>query len=386
MAEPRTILLTAFEPSGDALGAAFARALLQQCPDLRLCAMGGPAMAQAGVELVQTTTEHAVMLHGAAAQVLEHRRRVQRLRQWLAEHRIHALVPIDSPAANWSICQAVRDTQPQARIVHLVAPQLWAWAPWRIGKLRRLTDHVLCLLPFEPDWFGARGVKATFVGHPLFDEPAQSQRGELVQDGQAIDGTLRLALLPGSRPGEIAKNWPTMLEVFTGLRGRHGDLVGVVAAREQRAAEQVRALTGPARIDSLHIVSGQTPAVLRWSDVVLVVSGTATLQVAAVPRPMVALFNVNRLAWSLLGRFLVQTRTFTLPNLVAQWQGEPGAIPEFVPHFRQVPPLLEAVDHLLGDEAARRQQRQRLHRVAEAFAGVRFAEEAPRVMRQVAGL
>jgi lipid-A-disaccharide synthase len=384
MPEPRAILLTAFEPSGDALGAAFITALRQSRPELRIMAMGGPAMQRAGATLIQTTTEQAVMLHGAVAHALEHRRRVADLRRWLGEHRIDALVPIDSPAANWSICAAVRQSQPRARIVHLVAPQLWAWAPWRIGKLRRLTDHVLCLLPFEPDWFAGRGVKATFVGHPLYDEPPRPGRIDLTLEGQTIAGDLRLGLLPGSRPGEIAKNWPTMRAAFAALRQRHPSLVGVVAAREATAAQQVRdisrGLASAGDDPGIQIAVGQTPDVLRWSDVVLVVSGTATLQVAAVPRPMVGLFNVNRLAWTCVGQFLVQTRTFTLPNLIARWQGHEHVVKELVPHFGAVPPVVDALDALLADPAARQRQVQALERVNAAFAGARFEQRAAQAM------
>ena len=102
-------------------------------------------------------------------------RRKADLATWLGQHDIAAHVPVDSPAANWSMCRATRNVQPNASVVHLVGPQLWAWAEWRIRRLRKLTDHVMCLLPFEPAWFGERGVSGTFVGHPLFTESANAQ-------------------------------------------------------------------------------------------------------------------------------------------------------------------------------------------------------------------
>ena len=177
----RDILFTAFEPSGDALAAPMITRLLEQHPGLRVWALGGPKMLAAGADLIETTTDNPAMLLGAASQARAHQQRLKRLTKWLNDHKLAALVPVDSPAANWSICKLVRKTQPAAKIIHLAAPQLWAWAPWRIKKLRRLTDHVLCLLPFEPDWFTARGVRATFVGHPLFDPSLQSTKpsGEL---------------------------------------------------------------------------------------------------------------------------------------------------------------------------------------------------------------
>ena len=99
-------------------------------------------MRRSGAELIESTTDRAMMLAGAATQAYEHLKRLGRLKKWLLDNKITAFVPTDSPAANWSICAKVRRHQPEAKVVHLVAPQLWAWAPWRVKKLRRLTDHV----------------------------------------------------------------------------------------------------------------------------------------------------------------------------------------------------------------------------------------------------
>jgi lipid-A-disaccharide synthase len=101
--------------------------------------------------------------------VLEHLKINRAVKRWLQTHPVALHVPVDSPAANFPICKIAKKSG--ARVVHLVAPQVWAWAEWRVNKLRRLTDLVLCLLPFEEQWFAMRGVKARFVGHPLFDEP-----------------------------------------------------------------------------------------------------------------------------------------------------------------------------------------------------------------------
>ncbi len=370
MAEP-AILFTAFEPSGDRLAAPVIAALRAERPGVPVYGFGGPHMAAAGANLLQSTTDKAVMLGGAVSQVWNHCRRVRHLRGWLKEHPLGVFVPVDSPAANWAICKAVRDLQPVAGIVHLAAPQLWAWAPWRIRKLRRLTDHVLCLLPFEPAWFDSRGVKATFVGHPIFSE--QDAKSSATSDLPAA--RLKLALLPGSRHGEIKANWPTMLAAFRQLQATHHELHGVVAAVDEPTADWIRAAAwdGAAGVT---IVCGQTDAVLRWADAALVVSGTATLQTAAVGTPFVTLFNVSRLKWHAVGRWLLRTRTFTLVNLIAEWRGLGRAVPEFVPHFGQVEPITAAVNNLLNDPAAHAAQRERLSRVVEPYTGLNFAAGA----------
>ncbi len=395
------ILLTAFEPSGDALGAVMAQELFKRRPGIRIVALGGPKMRAAGVEVIEETTGKAVMLLGAVSQAWTHYQRLQRLKAWLKGKKILAHIPVDSPAANWSICAAVRAHDAKTPITHLVAPQLWAWAPWRIKKLRRLTNHVMCLLPFEPDWFGARGVTGTFVGHPMFDAHAgKTQAYSHHLPGAAEDRSplpdpgkpgLRLALLPGSRPGEWAKNWPTMVTAFETLKARHPGLQGVIASYDERADQTLRAmtrkLTGQAGMpDGLTSVIKRTQEVLAWSDVVLVVSGTATLEVAMHQKPMVALYNTGWLGWTLVGQFVVKTRTFTLPNIIGEWQTGKRAVTELVPHFGDPAPVVARLDQLIGDGKVRQEEVDRLAKVCSAFADVSFIEKAPETFLRVTGI
>ncbi|MCE9589454.1 MAG: hypothetical protein K8S99_02905 [Planctomycetes bacterium] len=390
MAETQGILFTAFEPSGDALAAKMIARLRQVRPDLHIWGYGGPRMEAAGAELLETTTRHAVMLVGAAQQAMAHRKRLERLRATLQRRPIAALVPVDSPAANWSICDLVRRTQPGAKIVHLAAPQLWAWAPWRVRKLRRLTDHVLCLLPFEPEWFARHNVPATFVGHPIFENGTGAPRSDM--DGLPVKGSggwPRIALLPGSRPGEWQKNWPTMLRAYTNLLGRYLDLVGVVAAVDAPAAEALTEIAtrmepdvaGVAR--GLQLAVGRADDVIAWADVVLAVSGTVTLQVAAHRKPMIVLYNVNPFAWHLAARWFVWTRTFSLPNLIAQSMGMQKPVTELVPHFGSPRPVADHLDQLIRDEETRTSQIAALDQVCVPFAGHPFAELAAAKLLEV---
>ncbi len=399
MARPDAVLFTAFEPSGDALAAGLIAQIKVRRPQMKVYALGGPRMAAAGAELIETTTEHAVMLAGAISKVREHRARLKRLKVWLHEHPIAAHVPTDSPAANWSICKLVRQIQREAKIVHLAAPQVWAWATWRINKLRRLTDHVLCLLPFEEKWFRTRNVPATFVGHPMFDSVARSSAAPRLRDGR-----LKLALLPGSRSGEWRKNWPTMLKAYQLLTAKNEGLAGCVAAVDQPAGEWLvsHTLTSPppalrwsdGRIVSpdlslpsgMEIVFGRTPEILEWADVVLVVSGTATLEVAMHRKPMVVLYNISRISWHLAGRWIVRTRTFSLPNLILEGLGERSAVRELVPHFGNVRVVVDEVDRLLKNQDARQTQRAAIDRVCAEFESVSFKDRAAERFFQVAGL
>lgn len=379
----RAILVTAFEPSGDQVAAPLIRELKSRDRGLDVYALGGPQMKLAGAEIIEETTGDAVMGAGALSKVFEHRARLDRLHDWMAGRRLDAVIPTDSPAANWSVCRLTRRLQPQAKIIHLVAPQLWAWASWRIRRMRQLSDHALCLLPFEPAWFRERGVPATFVGHPIFDRlrddnlPGSATRAD-PQFAQWSAGT-RLALLPGSRSSEVMSNLPTMLRTLGPLRDRVGRLTVVIAASDDARERLIRDMTERHPAGSgviMHHVVGKTDEVLRWADGVMVCSGTATLQVAAHRKPMVILYNASRLMWHGLGRWIVSTRTFSLPNLIGEHIGLGRRVPEFVPHFRDPAPLIEAMGPLLSDVEERQQQRELFDEVHRQFEGVRFADAA----------
>lgn len=387
------VLLTAFEPSGDALGAAMVRQLRQQRPDLRIHALGGPGMRDAGAEILELTTQHAVMGAGAIAHVATHLARLRRLGRWLDRNPIAALVAVDSPGANWSICKLVRRRHPRAKIVHLAAPQIWAWAAWRIAKLRRLTDLVLCLLPFEPAWFGARRVPAVFVGHPLFVGPDARPLGHALTGEEptwpAAASGLRLGLLPGSRLGEIRANFPTMLAAFDRLHADHPGLAAVVAAVDPGRASLIESCLAAAPATAprpLQVAVGQVERVLAWADVVLVVSGTATLQVASYRKPMVALYNTPWLQYQTVGRALLHTRTFTLPNLISEADKLGRVMTELVPHFGAVEPVVHHVGQLLASPALRNAQAAGLERVCAHFASRPFDELSTSHFLRVTGL
>jgi len=376
MAESAGILLTAFEPSGDTLGARFVEVLRQHHPDLPVWALGGPKMQAAGATIIERTTDHAVMGTGAISHARLHHQRVARLKHWIADKLLIGHLPVDSPAANWAICKLVRQTQPKTRIVHLAAPQLWAWAPWRIKKMRRLSDHVLCLLPFEPAWFNSRNMPATFVGHPMFDSVLPTDIGNL-PDTDAP----RLAFLPGSRRSEMQRNWPTMVAVWRGLREQGINVVAGVAAFDDAAEHVLRSHACMAPFDhawpaGMTVLTGRADTVLHWADTVLVVSGTATLQVARHRKPMVVIYNASRLTWNTLGRFLIETRTFALPNIISESMDLGRAVPEFVPHFGDVPPILDSCAALLTDEGAKQRVTAVLERVCEPYQSITFGQKA----------
>lgn len=311
-------------------------------------------MEQAGATIIQRTSTDGAMGAGGITRIVEHIRITRDIKRWLARHpEVTVHVPVDSPAANFPIC---RITKPAGcRVVHLVAPQLWAWAPWRIRKLRRLTDLVLCLLPFEEPYFLNRGVPAKFIGHPVISrclnslntdtEPAET----LPPLPDAGDGP-QIALLPGSRSGEIKRHARDMAVIAERIALSHANANAAavfVAANKQAAAlidSETRDLRQRGSV-CWSISTGQLSRVLRWADLALVCSGTATLDVASHAIPMVVMYKLNPLSWNLVGRWLLTTRHIALPNVIANRR----IVPEFIPYHRSLARITEQACQLLDN-------------------------------------
>ncbi len=376
------VLFTAFEPSGDDHAAAVIKELLKICPDIQVYGWGGRKMKAAGAQIIELTGDDAVMGVPGIEKIKEHRRINASIEQWLTTNKIAVHIPVDSPAANFPVCKLTKSTG--ARVVHMVAPQLWAWAPWRIRKLRRLTDHVMCVLPFEEDWFKSRGVEATFIGHQLFDEQVDTAAlEEQIKDWPK--GNQSIALMPGSRPGEMRKNFPLLLGAYIKLANEHPDMRGLVAATREEIEPVLRKLASDANLawpDSLEIVHSNTDAVIYWSDLAIVVSGTVTMQIARQHRPMVIVYKLGRVMWTLLARWLLQTKFITLPNLIAGRE----ICPELVPHFGGADPIADQVVELLENPDAFSEQVNNLEALCKVFDKQNASANAAKIIARYAGV
>ncbi len=384
-----TILFTAFEPSGDFLGGAVIRELRRRRPDLRIAAWGGPKMRDAGAAIVEETGHEAEMGLPGAKKIAEHVAMNKRIGAWVRENRPALHVPVDSPAANFPICKVTKASG--AKVVHLAAPQVWAWARHRVNKLRRLTDLVLCLLPFEEAWFRERAVPAQFIGHPLFDAATDPESGRSRDREGAVStaigpasaglptaesATPRIAFLPGSRPAEWRNNFPAMLDAFAHVRSRWPGAVGAVAASSEAAERELlriakaRGAGGWPR--GLTVALRAVDACIAWCDVALTVSGTVTLQIARQHTPMVVMYRIPAWKYWTVGRWIVRSEFATLPNLIAGRK----VVPEFVPYAGGPGGIIAELERLLADRAAREAQHEGLREVTAKFAGRHAAQEA----------
>ncbi|MBL4808540.1 MAG: lipid-A-disaccharide synthase [Phycisphaerales bacterium] len=376
------ILFTAFEPSGDDHASIVIAELKLRYPDIRICAWGGRKMEAAGADVIERTGDAAVMGMPGLAKIREHRKINARIARWVQDNEVAVHVPVDSPAANFPVCAIMKSRG--VRVVHMVAPQLWAWAPWRIRKLRRLTNHVMCVLPFEEEWFRSRGVEATFIGHPLFEKPIdEAGLDEQIQDWN--QGEQQIALMPGSRPSEIQKNFPLLLGAYIKLKGEHPNMCGMVAVTRPEIEPILRQLAkdhGLIWPDSLGLTVANTDAAVRWCTLALVVSGTVTLQIARQHRPMVIVYKIGRIGWSLFARWLIQTPYITLPNILAGRE----VVTELVPHFVGAEPIADRATELLEDRTKYDLQIQELQSITKMFDSKNAAHEAADIVARYAGL
>lgn len=331
-------------------------------------------MAAAGAEMLGRTADDGSMGIPALSKVRAVRAAAALVEEWCASNPVRVHVPVDSPAANFPMCARTRARG--ARIVHLVAPQLWAWAPWRIGKLRRLTDHVCCLLPFEEGWFRERGVQATFVGHPVINRTAHEPVGAPTL-GLLPDGSPRILLLPGSRAAEVDRNSRLLVRAFEAVRERSPGAVGLVVAASEDAATRFlrRVRSMPKRVA---MATGAIDSGVEWCDMAIAVSGTVTLDVARQRKPMIGIYRTGLVSW--LGSHLIlRAPDRLLPNVLAGHR----IVPEFVPCWRgrAVPATAAA---LAADESLRAAQSSALDAIMRTFDGHDPAAESARIIIDLA--
>lgn len=350
-----TILLLAGEPSGDLHGARVARALRRRWPDARLFGLGGPRMADEGVELLAGLDRLAVMGFSEVAGHLPFFYRLfHRLRREMAQRATDLVIPIDYPGFNLRFAGAAR--RAGVPVLYYIAPQVWAWHRSRMRQLAERTDRLAVILPFEAPIFAESGARAEFVGHPLLEaqreaEPAAAFRERL---GIERDRPL-LALFPGSREQEVRRHLELFGAAAERLRRTHPDLQPVVAA----GAALPRTLYADAGLP----VTDDSRALLRHAWLALVKSGTTTLEASLAGTPMVVAYRTSPITYW-LARRLVRVDHIALVNLVA---GE-RLVPELVQDGATPEALAAALAPLAGDGPARARVAAGLERVRDALA------------------
>ena len=358
-ARPLRVALVAGEASGDQLGAGLIAELRARFPQVEFAGIGGPAMRAAGFDAWHDSQALAVM---GLAEVLAHLPRLLRLRSGLRRRLLawkpDVFVGIDAPDFNLGVEKWLKARG--IRTVHYVSPSVWAWREGRAEKIGRSADRVLCLFPMEPPIYAKHAVDARFVGHPLADViPLQPDRAA-ARAALGLDATSPvLALLPGSRLGEIARMLPVFLDAAELVAQRVPALRIALPAANEACEHAIRTLlaTKPGVAARVRVLHGDAQRAMIASDLVLLASGTAALEAMLCKRPMVVGHRISPTTYRIVTKLgLLKTRYVSLPNVLAdaplvpellqddcvpeklaaaclRWLGQPQAVEAVLPRF-----------------------------------------------------
>lgn len=343
------IFISAGEPSGDLHGSNLIRAIRRRRPDAEFVGFGGERMEAAGGRLLYPLCQLAVMWF---ARVLARAHvflgLLSRADRYFRHHRPDAVVLIDYPGFHWWLAR--RASFHGIPVFYFVPPQLWAWGGWRVAKMRRFVDRVLCSLPFEEDWYRERGVQAHFVGHPFFDDlPAQRLDADFLAAERARPGPV-VGLLPGSRGQEVERNLSTLIRAAGLVHAERPDARFLVAcfkpAHRDHVAAYLRRHDSAGRLPvAVHV--GRTPEVMELARACVAVSGSVGLELLYRGKPTAVVYRVRRLDLR-VSRWFITCPYISLVNLLAGKE----VFPEYLTDRCEAEAVSRHVLNWLNDPAA----------------------------------
>jgi lipid-A-disaccharide synthase len=357
------ILVSAGEASGDLYASQLVTAVKVLHPDADFFGCTGPKLRDAGVRQIVDAASLGVV---GLVEVVHHIPRIwgefRRLVRSAEKERPHLAILTDSPDFNLRVARKLHGLG--VPVIYLIAPQVWAWREGRVRQMRRNLAHVLCIFPFEESYFESHGVPATYIGHPLtWTVRASTSKTEFCRK-HCIDETKPIvALLPGSRVGEVARHLPAVSAAARLIKDRT-DASVVLATPLQFTRNAGSSFFGE-RIgrSSIQVIEGETSDTLAHADVAIAASGTVTIEAAILGTPMVTFYKVTPLSWT-LGRFLVRVPFYSMVNLVAGRR----IVPELMQDQASGENLAAEAIRLLEDAGSRSEMKQALADVAAKLA------------------
>lgn len=365
----KTILIVASEPSGSRLGAALMAELNKRFKNrLRWVGVGGPDMEVQGLKSAVTMSDLAVMgvveILPAVPRILGH---LNTLKTLAEKEKPALIITIDGQDFSKRLAKKLKPLG--IPHVHYVAPKVWAWRPWRVKKLASLYTKLLCNLPFEQAWFDAANLPTTYVGHPMVEA--------LSHIAPAKEKALQLALLPGSRKGELQRHWPLFLATYRRLKKLQAPLTGVLVLPDAHAEKICRQLAPWGDSEGLEVLHGESRfEALASCRAALAKSGTNNLELAMLDVPAVVAYKMNALTYW-LAKKLVSVNVYSLPNLILNpplplgkaktHKAKEIAYPEFIQAAAKPENLARALYPLLTQAQPVAAQRKKLAFIRQAM-------------------
>jgi lipid-A-disaccharide synthase len=357
------IFIVSGETSGDNLAGRLMAALKRETGGrVRFAGVGGPQSEHQGLDSLFPMSDLSVM---GLAEVLPHLprliRRINETERAARQLKPDAVVTVDSPGFCLRLAHHLRGSG--IPVIHYVAPQLWAWGPFRARKLKKRVDHIMALLPFEVPFFARYGVACTYVGHPAIDSGAECGDGPAFRARHGISpGAIVLCVLPGSRAGEVRRMLPVFGEALALLKQKYADLHIVIPVIDT-VTQLVRSATRDWPLPATLVASVERFDAFAASDAALAKSGTVTLELALAGVPMAVAYRVSAATAFLVRRIGISVPHASLVNLLAGRE----AVPEFLQENCTAEKLADAMDEILGSEPIRAEQRQAFKDVAKAL-------------------
>lgn len=355
--------IVAGETSGDLLGAGLIKSIRSRVPELHCEGVAGPAMAAQGCEVIEHSAALAVM---GLIEPIREIPRLLRLRKTLfsrwTSNPPDVVIGIDSPDFNLGLELKLR--RAGIPTVHYVSPSVWAWRQGRIRKIQDAVDKVLCLLPFEKKFYDEHGVAADFVGHPMAERMSANPDTAAARQKLGLTEGRVVAVLPGSRAGEVRRLGPIFAEVCARLvaDAATADLSFVAPMATPALKLMFHQQLAKIGIDrKFKLLDGDSETAITAADVALLASGTAALEAALLATPMVAAYRVAPVTYTIAVTFgMLKTAYYTLPNLLTD---EP-MVPELMQNDATAEKLAAAMSDMLADDARR-------EKISQAFSGLR---------------
>lgn len=371
-------MVIAGEASGDLHGANLVKALKSLSPNLEIVGMGGRKMAKARVNILIDISQISIVGFG---EVLRHFKRLSgtfhKICRVVEEERPDALILIDYPGFNLRLAERVKEKG--IPIIYYISPQVWAWGRSRVKKIAKLVNKMIVILPFERDIYQDEGPPVEFVGHPLLDVIGPIGKKEEIASRLNIPlGRPVVGLLPGSRRQEIRRLLPTMLKVAKLMRARRPELEFVIPCASTISPEEIKDLLNPDL--AVKLVHDKTYEVMNLADLLLIASGTATLEAACLETPMVVIYKLSFLSW-LLAKLLIRVPDIGLVNVVAGRR----IVPEFLQFGARPGRIASASLDLLENESKRESMEKDLRAVKVKLGQPGASERAARLVLETIG-
>ena len=355
-----TLMFIAGEASGDAHAAKLIEALRVQAPEVKVFGAGGAKMQAAGMELLLDLTEHAVV---GLVEVLKNYGTFRQIFWDLVEEaekrKPDAVVLVDFPGFNLRFAKEMKELG--IKVIYYISPQLWAWHASRAKQIERDVDLMLCIFPFEKDWYAkhAPKLRVEFVGHPFAERLGESTKSE-------TRNPKLILLLPGSREREVAKIFPIMAGIVDRLPN---DLEFIVAAVNEQSAAMMM------HHPRIKVELGTAHELMQHATLAITASGTATMECAFYGCPMIVVYKVNWLTY-LIGRMVVKVNWLAMPNVIAGRE----IVPEFIQHAANPDRVAPVARELLKNDAKREAMRQELAIVVESLGADGASERAAKLI------